>query len=323
MAFSITNSFMEQYNILFQEMLTQKGSFLMPYCRMEQVVGNSQIIRQFDTGDATIGELNSSGITEFSPILYDHRRLEPRPISKTISLNKIDMIRQGQPPVEQLAATTSQSCGAALDKIIINGIGGLAKTQSSGDIALPLRQYICVDTVQFGNEDSIAGQGLTTQKISFAVATLRAKYNIPQLVCVCSNRAMGQLMADERAASALFNRAQAMANGYMTPFAGVDFFVTSEKMPKAKAHVQARGPLITADSSTAKLLDADVELAYVYAKDQIVLGSNKPFDLQSAEDPHRNFDLVFQCVGMYDAVRMQEESVVAIEVNTGGTKITA
>ena len=142
MAFSITNSFVEQFNILFQEMLNQKGSFLMPYTRMEQVVGNSQIIRQFDTGDATIGELNSSGITEYSPILYDHRKLEPRPISKTISLNKVDMIRQGQPPVEQLAATCSQSCGAALDKIIIDGIGGVAKTQSSGDIALPLSQQM-------------------------------------------------------------------------------------------------------------------------------------------------------------------------------------
>lgn len=315
---------MEQFNILFQEMLTQKGSYLMPYCRMEQVVGNSQVIRQFDTGDATIGELNSSGITEFSPVLHDHRKLEPRPISKTISLNKIDMIRQGQPPVEQLAASCSSACGAALDKIIINGIGGLAKTQSSGDIALPLNQYICVDSVQFDNKgNSLAGQGLTTQKVSFAVAALREKNNLPQLVCVCSNRALGQLMADERAASALFNRTQAMANGFMTPFAGVDFFVTSEKLPKAKAHLHTGGNLITADSSAAKASNSEVELAYIYAKDQIVLGSNKEFDLQSAEDPHRNFDLIFQCVGMYDAVRMQEESVIAIEVNTGSTAITA
>ena len=324
MAFSITNSFMEQFNILFQEMLNQKGSFLMPYTRMEQVVGNSQIIRQFDTGDATIGELNSSGVTEFSPILYDHRKLEPRPISKTISLNEIDMIRQGQPPVEQLAATCSQSCGAALDKIIINGIGGMAKTQSSGDIALPLNQYICVDTKQYDNKGAeLSGQGLTTQKVSFAVAALRAKYNIPQLVCVCSNRAMGQLMTDERAASALFNRTQAMANGFMTPFAGVDFFVTSEKMPKAKAHLCAGGNLITADSSAAKASNSEVELAYIYSKDQIVLGCSKEFNLKSAEDAHRNFDLIFQCVGMYDAVRMQEESVIAIEVNTGSAAITA
>lgn len=322
MAYNITNSYMEQFNILFQEMLTQKGSFLMPYTRMEQVVGNSQIIRQFDTGDATIGELNSSGITEFSPILYDHRKLEPRPIHKTIDLTDVELIRQGQPPVDQLAATCSQSCGAALDKIILNGIGGIARTQSSGDIALPTSQYICVNTTQYDNKGSdLAGQGLTTSKVSFAVAVLRAKYNLPQLVCVCSNRALGQLMSDERAASALFNRTQAMANGFMTPFAGVDFFVTSEKMPKAKAHKATGGTIITADSATASETATEVELAYIYAKDQIVLGCSKQFDLKSAEDPHRNFNLVFQCVGMYDAVRMQEESVVAIEVNTSSTAI--
>jgi len=317
MAFSITNSFMDQFNILFQEMLGQRGSYLMPYTRMEEVIGNSQIVRQ--------GELNSSGITEFSPILYDHRKLEPKPISKTISLNEVDMIRQGQPPVDQLAATCSQSCGAALDKVIINAIGGVARTQSSGDIPLPLNQYICVDTMIYGNKgDQLSGQGLTTQKILQAVAILRAKYNIPQLVCVCSNAAYGQLIMDERAASSVFNVQRSMASGFMTPFAGVDFFVTSEKTPKhEKAHLHTGGNLITADSNTAKKVDSEVELVYVYAKDQIVLGSNKPFAMKSANDAHRNFDLVFQCVGMYDAVRMQEESVVAIEVNTSSQLITA
>ena len=258
MAYNISNSYSLQFDVLFQEMLRQRGSYLMPYVRYEMVEGEVKTIRQFDTGEATIGELSSSGITEFSPVLY----VEPKPIYKTISLNRAEMIRQGQPPVEQLAASCSEACGSALDKLIISAMGGYARTKSSGDISLPLTQYICVNTTQFGNDgSSLTGQGLTTQKISFAVAVLRAKYNIPQLVCVCSNRAMGQLMADERAASALFNRAQAMANGYMTPFAGIDFFVTSEHMPTKKAHKATGGSIITADSTTASATATDVEVS--------------------------------------------------------------
>ena len=325
MAYNITNSFMDQFNILFQEMLAQRGSFLMPYCRMEQVIGNSQIVRQFDTGKATIGELNSSGITEFSPILFDNRRLEPILISKTISLNDTDMIRQGQPPVEQLAASCSQSCGAALDEIIINGIGGIAKTQSTGSVSLPLSQYICVDTKQYDNPDTLAGQGLTPSKVSFAVALLREKYNSPDLICVCSNRAIGQLQSAERTASSLYNSVQTMANGVMTPFAGVQYVVASEAVPKkAKAQLVSGGNLISADSTTVKeSTNGEVELAYIFAREQIVLGCSREFGLKSAEDAHRNFDLVFQCKGMYDAVRMQEPSVIAIEINTGNSKITA
>lgn len=316
MAYNITNSFMDQFNILFQEMLTQRGSFLMPYCRIEQVIGNSQIVRQFDTRKATIGELNSSGITEFSPILFDNRRLEPVLISKTISLNDTDMIRQGQPPVEQLAASCSQSCGAALDEIIINGIGGIAKTQSTGSIALPLSQYICVNTRQYDNPDTLVGQGLTPAKVAFAVALLRGKYNSPDLICVCSNRAIGQLQSAERTVSSF---------GIMTPFAGVQYLVASEAVPKkAKAHLVSGGSLISADSTTVKeSTNGEVELAYIFAREQIVLGCSREFGLKSAEDAHRNFDLVFQCKGMYDAVRMQEPSVIAIEINTGNSKITA
>ena len=188
---------------------------------------------------------------------------------------------------KQLAASCSQSCGAALDEIIINGIGGIAKTQSTGSISLPLSQYICADTKQYDNPDTLAGQGLTPSKVAFAVALLREKYNSPDLICVCSNRAIGQLQSAERTASSF---------GIMTPFAGVQYFVASEAVPKkAKAHLVSNGSLISADSTTAKeSTNGEVELAYIFAREQIVLGCSKEFGLKSAEDAHRNFDLVFQ-----------------------------
>lgn len=66
-----------------------------------------------------------------------------------------------------------------INKIIINGIGGMAKTQYSGDIALPLSQYISVNTIQLGNNGStLLGQGLTSSKIISAVEALNKNYII-------------------------------------------------------------------------------------------------------------------------------------------------
>lgn len=322
MAYNISNSYSMQFDVLFQEMLRQHGSYLMPFVRYDTVEGESKTLKQFDTGDAIIGEFALSGNTEFSPVLYDNRKVEPRMVTKSIELRQEEMVRQAFPPVEQLAASCSEACGSALDKIIINAIGGTAKTASSGDVSLPLTQYICADTTAYGNAGTtLMGQGLTTQKIAFAVAQARRKYNSADLVCVCSNVAYGQLMCDERAASSLFNRQQAMANGFMTPYAGVQAFITSEHVPVVTGHKATGGTIHTADSTTASSSGTNVELAYIYSKQQIVLATNMEFSLDAGKDPHRNFSMIYQCKGMYDAVRMQEEAVIAIEVNTTGIAI--
>ena len=323
MAFNIENSFYQQFDILFYELLSQKGSILMPYVMQTEVVGETKTLRQIDGGKAKRGMLSASGNTEFDPILYDNRRLEPAPIVKSFAQNDIEMTKQGAPDVEQLARMCSDACGATLDDVIIEGIGGSVQTKSAGNIDLPLTQYICVDTTVYGNKGAtLEGQGLTTSKVSFAVAALREKYNSPDLICVCSNRALGQLMTEERAASSLYNSVQTQSNGQMSPFGGVYYFAASEAVNKAApGHKATGGALITKDSTTASVAGATVELAYIYAMDQVVLGSNMPFSLQSDKDPHRNFDLIFQCKGMYDCIRKQEEGVVAIEVNTSGTVI--
>lgn len=283
--------------------LNKKGSQLINHVRIEKVQGDSQIVPQLDWSD-----------TEEVKIQNENRLLEPKLIKEIkITLSDVEVTRQGEPTADELAEKLAMSAATVIDKIIINGIGGMAKTQSSGDIALPLSQYISVDTIQLGNNgNTLLRQGLTSSKIISAVEALNKKLYNPALICVCSNRAMEQLKINKETWK-VFHPITKVFNIQ---------FVVSELVPKKiKAHLHTGGDLITLDSKTAKESDAgEVELAYMYAKDQIVLGSNMEFELKFGKDS--NSDWVFQYLGQYDAVRMREDAVVAIEVNIGNKIIT-
>lgn len=321
MAFEISNSYFQEFQMVFHDMLHQHGSQLLPWVKSVPVTGETQSLRFFNMGEATIGELGASGLTEYSPVLYDRRVLRPVPIRQAILMNEFEMRRQGMPPVNELAQRLSEGCGIALDTVILNGIGGTARTASGGDIPLPTSQIICYDTEIYGNVDNQgnARTGLTAMKISYAIATLRHKFVEPEIICIASNKALGQLQIDERAASSLYNRVQTQSEGIMTPFAGVSAFVPSERIPMpTKIHSTSGGAVVTADSAAAtEVANADkkYEYAYVVARNYITLGSSKEFELQSAQDPSRNMDLMFYCSGMYDCIREQEEAVIAIELD--------
>lgn len=313
MSFEITESFVNELNTYFWDFLEQKGSRLINHVRIENVQGHSKIVSQFDWRDS-----------EDSTVQNESRILEPKPITQRITVSNTDIIRQGkQPTADKLAEKLATNCVADIDKIIINGINGRTRTLQSEDIELPISQYICVDSWQHVNSgNTLVGQGLTTQKILQAVTHLRQKHN-SALICVCSNKALGQLMPD-KSASELLIRAQDIANGCKIPYAGIDFFIALEAVPKkVRAHLSAGDNLKMIDSETAKQSKVgEVELAYVYASDQIALGCNKEFTLQVVENAGRNFDWVFQYSGKYDAVRIREDAVVAIEVNARNKIIT-
>jgi hypothetical protein len=216
------------------------------------------------------------------------------------------MVMQGTPDVGQLAKQAADSCGILIDKIILGGIYGPVETASSGTILLPTSQNIAWDSNGFisatdtSYPDSVK-KGLNTSKISQAVRMLREKFTNAPLVCVASNYAMSTLRADPKAANSLFNAGgPAQSMGVNNPYGGVDIFVSSELVEKTG--------LLTDASTTYR------EYAYVYALDQIRLGSSMPLSLDTMKNAERSGNITLIYSGMYDALRMQEEGVVRIEI---------
>lgn len=301
MAFTPSNSFYEEFDTKFYSMLHQRGSMLMDAVTNVTVTGSTKIMRQSEVGEAYDADV-IGGITQYVNVSYDQRILTPEGFECPILLDKFDLVRQGNPDINMLAQDAADSCGKKIDQIIIKAMWQAAKTKSSGDIILPASQYVVFNDNTFAPSDYTNNQkiALNTSKIALAVQKLREQFNSAYIGCIASNYALTSLRSDPRAASVLFNTQPALASGQETPYAGVDFFRASECVPKNIPSKESE--------------DVNVELAFVYAIDKVILGCSSPLQRKDGVNTERGYNYGFNIWGMYGAIRMQEEGVVAIEI---------
>ena len=313
MAYELSNSFYEEFDYMFHEMLHQKGSQLMNVVQQEQVTGAVKYLRQAQVGDAHYVD-DHGAPTQYTQVNFDRRKLEPKAFECPLMLNKYDMVLQGMPDPGQLAQEAADSCGKLIDQIIIKGIGGRAATAASGDVTLPNTQYIrwnentlCENNAAGDGPADGTGvsratwRGLNVSKVAQAVQMLRTKFNSAMLVCVADNYAMSTLRADPRAANSLFNSGGPMLQiGQNSAYGGCDAFIPCEQVDTGVSTVAGNAP---------------VSYAYIYAVDQVRLGSSMPLTMDAGQNGERGLNDVIIYRGMYDCVRMQEEGVVRIEIN--------
>lgn len=330
MAFEITNSFLEEFDAMFYPFLQQQGSQLMQAVTQKQITGEMQYIRQQDVGEAHfVSDLG--GITEYTPIRYDKRRLKPRAFECPIILNDYLMVQQGTPDPTQLAQQAANSCGKLLDRIIIDGLGGKSYTEASGvktlsgadkvkdgdSAAKVVAEYDKTQTIAWNDctlgaviNDNTASvkAGLSTAKINKAVQKLRSKFNYGPIFCVTSSYGATSGRADKRMASSEFNDIHAFMQGINNPYAGVDAFIISELVDGGKSKVNANGVYSENDGE-------DVEYAYIFSMNQVVLGTSMPIHMKNGINAERQMGETIVYRGMYDCTRLFEESVVRIEIN--------
>lgn len=294
---------MEQVDVKFHELLRQRGSKLIQAVQQEQIVGDVKYMRQYSVGQASF-VTDTGGITQYKTIDYARRRLQPKEFEHPISLNDFDLVRQGMPDTNMIATQMADACGVMIDKIIIDGLGGTAWTES-GSIAFPASQTIAFDSTVYtktGTDGAGVEYGLSASKVAQAVTMLQSEFVNSPIVLVANSRAMQSLRADMKAANSDFNSIQAFSAGIMNPYAGISAFVQCEQV----------------DWTTAKAVpvlgNKKCSYAYAYAIDQVVLGTNMPLFLKAGQNPERGFNDALIYKGAYDCTRMQEKAVVRIEV---------
>ncbi|MDR1983141.1 MAG: hypothetical protein LBQ08_05105 [Holosporaceae bacterium] len=303
MAFDISNSYMEEFDFMFHEMLKQRGTQLLPFVRQMPVQGDTKHLRQFNVGGAYFVD-DTGGSTQYTQIYGDERTLRPRAFECPIELNKFDLVRQGTLNVQQIAQEAADACGVLIDDIILSGIYGPAKTKSSGSVSLPDSQIIGFAANDFSIAADVPDKvknGLNVSKVADSVQRLRTKFNRGSLICVASNYALTTLRADPKAANSLWNASgPSLSLGQNAPYGGVDAFVPSERVEKN----------VTFSSGNTG------EYAYVYARDQIFYGESMPLTMDEGKNAERGLNPVLIYSGMADCVRMQEEAVIKIQVKT-------
>ena len=310
--FTITNSFLDEFDSRFHPFLRQEGSKLINYVDPVSVNGATHSIRQSTVGKAHI--ITSAGsITDYTNIEHDRRELRPIPFACPIMLDDIDLVQQGTPDVAMLAQQASYSCGEIIDEFIIKGLGGMSRSLALGDISFPDSQTIRWNENKFAENstNTLNGQinmnGLSASKVAQAIVMLQEEYNSGTFVCVASPYALQTFRSDSRVSNMDFNMQPAFATGHATPFAGVHHFVASSKVDTGTSTVSA------SDGTTA------VEYAYIYNLNQVKLGISQPLALKYGRNPERYLNNTLIYWGMYHCTRMFEESVVRIEVKRDNT----
>lgn len=294
-------SFLEEFDAKFYSMLHQRGSMLMDAVTNKPVQGASDVLRQCMVGDA-YDVIEAGGITQYAEVQYDQRIIVPKGFECPIMFDKYDLIRQGTPNIDETAQYAADNCGKKIDQIIIDGMWGPAKVKSQGTVPFDPNQIIRYDDKTFVdiiNTPESAVYGFNTGKLVNAVQMLRSAFNSAYIGCIASNYALTSLRSDPRCASVLFNTQPALASGQETPYGGVDFFRASECVPK------------NIKSQDGK---HNVEIAFVYAVDKIILGCSHPLDRISYPNAERGMNYSMLLWGVYGAVRMEEKGIVAIEI---------
>jgi hypothetical protein len=314
---SVDAAYMKVVSDAFWMKAGQRGSFLLPFMNPITVVGDSMEIRDTDIGDPDW--LNSSTQpTRYTNETFGCRAIMPHFFDAALI--------RGMPEVQKVATLDPallvnkmwDKCGVFLDAIILygkNGVGGIAGTSrvknmptDTADysyVALPESQYIAWDDVDYGmsndidNADAIK-YGLSTSKILKAVEKLREEYMGSDLVCISNTHGQTSLIADPRAANLQWNVMPTMAVNGIVSYGGVNNYVVSEKVRRGVPSIKNDGTM--------------VDHAYVYARDKVLLGVGSPinFTITNSID-HSNAQVIYMW-GAYDCLRMEEKSVVCIEI---------
>lgn len=323
---TLSNSYLDQVDFYFQQMIGQQGSTLysLVSAMKRPVIGDSLKIRSHDVTEPYWAD-TAGGITQYGNLTYDARILQPQDIMYSIMLDEFILRKQGTEDPSSIAAMMSNKIMLFSENFIINGrngiggIGGKARTIKGGANET-LVSFLDSNTI-FAADLTLGGMtetedperrlryGLSTAKLGKAYQKARSKFVTSPLGLVASEYALSTLRADPRYSNSLFNVQPGMATGQMTPYSGIQYMIPSEYVPKGiKMH--------KADGTEAETVTG--EYAYVFALDQIVLGEGLGWNFKTMENAEREGNPVFMFKGSYDCLRMDENAVYRIEVATTG-----
>lgn len=186
-------------------------------------------------------------------------------------------------PTSSYARAAAAAIGRSMDDIIIDALGGSAKTGKDGttSTALPAGQKIAV-----------ASSGLTIAKLVSAKKILDQNNVDPSIkrYIVVSPEQIEDLLNNTTVTSSDFNTVKALAQGDISSFVGFQFIVSNR---------------LSVDGSSDRL-------CYAFAQDGIKLAIGKDVMARVDERSDKSYSTQVYYCSTFGATRMQEDKVVEI-----------
>lgn len=282
MSTQVTTAFVNQFSSNVEMLSQQMGSLLRGAVDVESVTGEKAFFDQIGEA-AAIARTSRHGDTPLVETPHSRRMVSLTTYEWADLIDDADKVRMLIDPTSSYARAAAAAIGRSMDDIIIDALGGSAKTGKDGttSTALPAGQKIAV-----------ASSGLTIAKLVSAKKILDQNNVDPSIkrYIVVSPEQIEDLLNNTTVTSSDFNTVKALAQGDISSFVGFEFIVSNR---------------LSVDGSSDRL-------CYAFAQDGIKLAIGKDVMARVDERSDKSYSTQVYYCSTFGATRMQEDKVVEI-----------
>lgn len=282
MSTQITTAFVNQFSSNVSMLSQQMGSLLRPAVDVESVVGEKAFFDQVGEA-AAIARTSRHQDTPLVTTPHSRRQVSLTTYEWADLVDDADKVRMLIDPTSSYARAAAAGIGRAMDDVIIDALGGDAKTGKDGST-----------TTSFPSAQKIAvgGAGLTIAKLVSAKKLLDANSVDPSIkrFIVVSPEQIEDLLNSTTVTSSDFNTVKALVQGDINTFVGFEFIVSNR---------------LKVDGSSNRL-------CYAFAQDGMKLAIGKDVMARIEERADKSFSTQIYYCATFGSTRMEEDKVVEI-----------
>ncbi|HAF38215.1 MAG TPA: hypothetical protein DCG72_04445 [Gammaproteobacteria bacterium] len=284
MSTQITTAFVNQFSSNVSMLSQQMGSLLRGAVDTESVTGEKAFFDQVGSVAAVAKQSRHSS----TPILetpHSRRQVTLTTYEWADLIDDADKVRMLQDPTSSYARAAAAAIGRSMDDVIIDAMGGTAKTGKEG----------ATSTAFASGQKIVHGSaGLTVAKLVSAKKLLDANDVDPSIkrYIVVSPEQIEDLLNTTTVTSSDFNTVKALSQGDVSSFVGFEFIVSNRLK----------------DDGTSRL-------CYAFAQDGIKMAIGKDVMARIDERADKSYSTQVYYCSTFGATRMEENKLVEIACN--------
>lgn len=284
MSTQITTAFVNQFSSNVSMLSQQMGSLLRGAVDTESVTGEKAFFDQVGSVAAVAKQSRHSD----TPILetpHSRRQVTLTTYEWADLIDDADKVRMLQDPTSSYARAAAAAIGRSMDDVIIDAMGGTAKTGKEGATSTAFAS---------GNKIVHGSAGLTVAKLVSAKKLLDANDVDPSIkrYIVVSPEQIEDLLNTTTVTSSDFNTVKALSQGDVSSFVGFEFIVSNRLK----------------DDGTSRL-------CYAFAQDGIKMAIGKDVMARIDERSDKSYSTQVYYCSTFGATRMEEDKLVEIACN--------
>ena len=284
MSTQVTTAFVNQFSSNVAMLSQQMGSLLRGAVDTESVTGEKAFFDQVGEA-AAVARTSRHGDTPLVETPHSRRMVSLTTYEWADLIDDADKVRMLIDPTSSYARAAAAAIGRAMDDVIIDALGGTAKTGKEG-----------TTSTSFPSSQKIAhgSAGLTIAKLVEAKKKLDANSVDPSIkrYLVCSPEQIEDLLNNTTVTSSDFNTVKALAQGDISSFVGFEFIVSNR----------------LSDDGTSRL-------CYAWAQDGCKLAVGKDVMARIDERSDKSYSTQVYYCATFGSTRMEEDKVVEIACN--------